>query len=330
MKKLVVCAGVLMVCGMAFGGAINRADVSSAATWVAHIDMEKFMSSRIGKLMTDETTNEEMKKGMDILRGKMGFDPMKTVSSVTLYGTTFKQGEGVAVFRGNAGADIVNSVEKLIIAAKDYEQVAYGSRVIHRWTDEHHNKPSYLCFYAPGISVAGGNVDDVKAAIDVLDGKKESLKAESALVVPENGSFMTIAAVKNDEKIGENAKAAVFRNASWLMMSAGNVAENVDLNVKIGADSGENARKIEQIVRGIIAFSTLSKDQDPAVVDIVNAVSVNTDKEVVKIAFSYPAAQLYKIMKECKGHRRHNRGAEALKEPEKSTDGAGEKQLFKF
>lgn len=331
MKKFAaVCAGVLIVCGMAFGGAINRTDVSSTATWVAHFDMEKFMSSRIGKLMTDETANEELKKGMDLLRGKMGFDPMKAVNSVTLYGSTFKHGEGVAIFRGNGGADIVASVEKLVSAAKDYEQVTYGARVIHKWTDEHKNKPSVLCFYAPGISVVSGNIDEVKAAIDVLDGKKESLKADSALAVPGNGSFLTIAAVKNDEKVGENARAAVFQNASWLVMSAGNAAENMDLNVKIGVNTEENARKIEQIVRGIVAFSTLSKDHDPAMVDIAKAVSVNVDKDVVGVSFSYPAAELYKIMKECKAHHRHNHGGTVPQEPETSSNGAGENQLFKF
>ncbi|MDD4870493.1 MAG: hypothetical protein PHR77_08020 [Kiritimatiellae bacterium] len=327
-KCIIVCIGTVLMSGMVFGGSFNGSDVDSCAKWAVHFDMEKFMTSKIGKLITDEASNTELKKGLDVLRATMRFDPLKDIKSVTLYGDRYQKDCGVAVVRGDANTETVNNLEKIIVASKTHEQVTYGPRVIHKWIGEKNQKSSALCFYAPGVTVLGGEVDKVKMAVDVLDAKRDGLKDNAGLKIPGNAGFLMISARKDENKSGNPAKAAVLQNADWLTIVAGDAGESVNLEFKLGANSQENAQQIEQLVRGMIAFVMLSKEQDQAVADIARAVSVNVENGVVGVKFSYSAEQLYKFIKGRKGPRQQ--GDKTFQKPENATNGASGNQLFKF
>lgn len=328
-KGIIVCMAAALVVGTAYGGMLKDQDVSATAKWAVHFDMEKFLASKIGKLVTDETANPELKKGLEMLREKIGFDPMKNVSSVTLYGEDYRNGGGVAIIKGPANTDTITSLEKMIAGTKTHEQISYGPRVIHSWVDEHKKKPAAICFYAPGVTLAGGDTGGIKAAIDVLDGKKAGLKAGFGLKMPGNGGFLAIAADKYEGRIGNKAKAAVLQNADWVALSVGNSGENVDLDLKLGANTEENSRQMEQVVRGLIAFMSLSRDQNPVAADIAKAVSVNVDNGTVGVKFSYSSESLYKLIKAMKQRRGPNQNAVGQQKPE-NTDGAAGNQLFKF
>jgi hypothetical protein len=330
-KRISVCVSVMLVSGVVFGGSFNKGDVSSSAKWAVHFDMEKFMASKIGRLVTDEASNEELKKGLDVLRATMHFDPLKDVKSVTLYGDRYQKEGGVAVVKGNANTETVNNLEKVIVASKTHEQESYGSRVIHKWIDEKNQKPGVLCFYAPGVTVVGGEVTKVKMAMDVLDGKGNGLKDDAVLKIPGNTGFLIVSARKDEDKNNNPAKAAVLQNAEWLTIVAGDMGDNVNLELNLGANSQESAQQIEQIVRGMIAFMTLSKEQDQGVADLAKAISVNVDNSAVGVKLSYSAEQLYKFIKSHKGPKGPRQpGDKSLQNPGNTTNGASGNQLFKF
>lgn len=295
-RMTVVCMFAVMVAGITYGGPLNKAEISANAKWVVHLDADKFLTSKIGKLLIDENANADLKKGLDALRATIHFDPLKDVKSVTLYGDSFNKDGGVAVLKGSPNADAINAVEKIIILSKTYEKISHGTKVIHKWIDEKKQKPSVLCFYSPGVTVAGGDINQVKAAIDRLDGKKEGLKANTGLMVPDSAGFLVASARKDEGKEGP-ANATVLKNAEWLAVSVKNLGENVDIEAKLGANSAENAKQIEQMVRGLAAFLALSAAQNEAAADIAKALSVNIDNCTIGVNFSYGAEPLYKLIK---------------------------------
>jgi len=297
MRRLIIgCFMAVLMAGVSFGGPVNKSEISSTAKWAIHLDAEKFLMSRIGKMLVDETTNVDLKKGLDVLRATIHFDPLKDVRSVTLFGNSYTKDGGVAVLKGRPNADAVNAVEKIVLLSKTHEQIPYGTKVIHTWIDEKRQKPSVLCFYSPEVTVAGGNVNQVKEAIDLLDAKREGLKGKSGLVVPDSDGFLVACARRDEGKEGP-ASATVLKNAEWLTVAVKNTGENVDIDAKLGANSEENAKQIEQMVRGIAAFLALSAEQNEAAADIAKALSVNIDNRTVGVNFSYGVEPLYKLIR---------------------------------
>jgi len=311
MRKLIVMSvGAVLVSGIAYGGAINKAEVGSSAKWVVHLDVDRFLNSKIGKLVADETANEDLKKGLDALRATIHFDPLKDIKSVTLYGDNFLPDSGIAVVKGSPSAEALNAFEKLIVLSKTHEQVSYGSHAIHKWVDCKKQKPSALCFYAPGVTVLGGNVDKLKEAMDVLDGKKGCMKDN----MPEGEGFLLISARKDngsasalkaeaDEK--NPARAAVFQNAQWLTAVVGEAGEKFGLELKLGANSAESAAQIQFMALGMTSFLMLNQGENQVVADIVKAISVTVDNSIVGVRFSYPSEPLFEFLKDLKSRKKN-------------------------
>ncbi|OGV69506.1 MAG: hypothetical protein A2283_09545 [Lentisphaerae bacterium RIFOXYA12_FULL_48_11] len=314
----------VLVAGVSFGGPVNKSEISSTAKWAIHLDAEKFLASKIGRMFIDESANADLKKGLDVLRATIHFDPLKDVKSVTLYGDSYKKDGGVAVLKVRPNAEAANAVEKIIILSKTHEQISFGSRVIHKWIDEKKQKPSVLCFYSPEVTVAGGDVNQVKVAIDLLDGKKDGGKDNTGVMMPDADGFIVACARKDEGKEGP-ANATVLKNAEWLTVFVRNTGENVDIEAKLGANSEENAKQIEQMVRGIAAFLALSAEQNEAAADIGKALSVNIDKCTVGVNFTYGAEQLYKLIK---SHKRPNQkeGQQVPKPSGNASDGVSGNQ----
>ncbi len=297
MRKIaVVYVFAAMIAGVSSGGPLNKAEIGSDAVWVVHLDTEQFLASKIGKMLFDESTNTDLKKGLDVLRATIHFDPMRDVKSVMLYGKSYKKDSAVAVLKGSPNTNAVNAVEKIITLSKSHEQVSHGSKMIHKWIDEKQQKPGVLCFYSPSVTVAGGDIEQVKTAIDVLDGKKGGIGSSAGLSVPDNAGFL-VACARRDGRQEGPANATILKNAEWLTLSVKNIGDNVDIQAMLGAASEEHAKQIEQMVRGLTAFLALSAGQNEAAADIAKALSVNIDNRTVSVNFSYGADQLNKLIK---------------------------------
>ena len=271
-------AVVAMAAGVVSADGLKKQDVAAGVRWVAHMDVERFLKSEIGAKLSDVSANPQAKAKIDFLKTCFGVDPLKDLSGITLYGQEYGDKAGVAVIRGTFDVD---KLDALIKAGEGHEETAYGNRVIRKWVDKEKGKPGYICFAAKGIAVVGPEVDKVKAAIDVLDGKADNLSKYSNLkgALASKDSFLLVQAVKGTNGIGDRANAAILQNTDWLALSIGELAGQVEAALSLGSDSPENAAKIEQVVRGMVAFMTLGNEQNPKIADLAKGVKVESVRQ---------------------------------------------------
>ena len=292
-------AAVTVAAFAAQAGSFKTADVASEAKWVVHLDVDKFLASRIGQLLTDPAANPEMQKKLADFQAIFGCDLLKSIQGITLYGVDADNENAVAVARSTAPQA---TVEALIRQSATYQGRQYNGRTIHYWTEERHGRPMAAAFQSPTVVVAGGSVDGVKAALDVLDGKRTNMSDGKGLKVPDitDSSFFTAFGERPAADVGIVPEAAVLQSCDWLAMTAGETAGNVELSLKLGSAIAGNNAQIEQVVRGMLAFMTLAKERDPALAEVAAAFKVASDTTGVYVAFSLPADKVNQFLKDRK------------------------------
>jgi hypothetical protein len=139
--------------------------------------------------------------------------------------------------------------------------------------------------------VIGNDADRVQAAVDVLKGEKAGFsdlkKGAPSLRLPEvaDSTFLFVSAESVDGRIGQHARAAVVQNMAWLTLTVGEASGGLDLGLRIGASSTENAQQIEQVARGMLAFAALTRDSNPTLADLAKGAAVSADQAVVSVRF---------------------------------------------
>ena len=306
MKRLALglMAATLLVTA-AHGGTLRSADVPDSAAWVVHLDMTRLAASRMWTLAMADSNSAHVVRGLAVFQTMFGFDPVKDLESVTLYNSNYTHGQGVAVLRGKLSEA---TIQPYLLLNPDREEEAFGNRTIFSWSNDANGKTWALCIPSPGVAVVAATPAQVKDAIQVLDGSAASLSPGS-LKLPALSSVLVVGARRANGQIGDNANAAVLQNADWLTVGADEAAGNVSLALTLGASSPESAAQMEQAIRGIIALTTLSQQQNPQAAALANAISINTAGPVVTAALSYPAESLYALLKARRPGSHHKPGA---------------------
>lgn len=291
----IMLAVAVLAAGQARADGFSKDSVSATAKWVVHLDVSKFTASQFGTLVTNDLQTGALKDKLEVARRTFQVDPLRDLSCVTLYGTGYSTQSVVAIVMGNFNPE---SIEVCFRAMESYEATAYGDRKIHKVVDKKRGAPRYICFAHKGAAVIGDNVDRVKDAVDVLDGKKASLKTVAGVRGMDSAAAFVLASAAKDENgnIGR-AQASVLKNADWLTLSVGETAGIMDLALQLGINTPENAAQIEQVVRGMVAFATLSKDPNSGAFDLSKSLSVANENGVVTVKVSGSSQDLYKAIK---------------------------------
>ena len=108
---------------------------------------------------------------------------MEDVLGATLYSNSYGGQVGVALIYVKK-LDRERMVNCLREKHPDYKTSEYGSRLLYSWTAGHHGKKMDLTgtFASDTLIVIGADAEQVKAALDVLDGKKPGLAKDAPLI----------------------------------------------------------------------------------------------------------------------------------------------------
>ena len=124
----------------------------------------------------------EVASEMQELAKKLGMNPIEDVLGATLYADSYgKIGVGLIYVKRLDRERMVNFLRE---KHPDYRTSEYGSRLLYMWTDGHHGQKMDLTgtFASDRLIVIGAGAEQVKAALDVLDGKKPGLADDASLI----------------------------------------------------------------------------------------------------------------------------------------------------
>ena len=313
MRRLAMAALILAAsCAPTLAGPFKKEQVPDSAGWVAHVDVQAFLTSQVGKFALEEARKQEaFNAALGFLQQAFAFNPLMDLKGVTVYGQRLGDDVGVAIL------DALLSQEKILPALQaneTYKSTEYGKHTLHQWSDA--PKPvrdkdsgeitSYVpgkkqvgCFYDNNTVVLGSNMNAVQKALDVLDGKGGNMakKPLAGLGESPKGTFIVAAAGAIEMPGSDSGKpeAMILRQIAGAALHAGEADGKLFVDLTGTIKTAERAVKVAQIIQGVVAFGQVMMQERPDIPALGEKVDVTAEGTTVRVKAVAPSDSVSKL-----------------------------------
>lgn len=299
----VLVVGLCLAAVPASGGPLHKNEISPAANWMAHADVEAFRNSGLGKLVLGELQAQGLEEKLQVVAAGFSFHPLKDVRGVTLYGKGKDRSNAVVIIDGQFDPERLVSVVR---ANAQYQEIPYQGVTLHRWLNEEKKGDQtttammYGCIHGGRQIVVSAGLEALKGAVDTLKGPAGGAPSPLLGQIPESGKgvFLQIVATGLGEIVGEDPQAAVLKQANLLTLTAGQPAENLAIDLNLRGESAEVADTMVQMFQGLVAALTMASQDQPKLGELVKAVSVSRADKMAQIRFAAPAQAAFEFIKQ--------------------------------
>jgi hypothetical protein len=301
MKKTALLVAALLVIALfwavpAWPGTIPSFIVPEGARWVAHLDMEKFVATKLFEFL-DKDGRFDI-KSRDANRW-LKMDLTKDVTGVTVFGFE-PGGKGQAVF-AIAGKFDKARLLTLLDLAEDHTETPYGSFTLYSTGGD-----EYGAFINDGLIVFSESREAVEKVLDTAGGKAKNFSA-----TPLGASFKDVPAgaflsgiMPDLSKLSEmNSQSKILEKASGLFFVAQEKQDALQIRLQVTADSPENAKNMADMVQGIIAMGRLAGNEGDMAkaAALIDGLQVKLDGKVLKLEFERPSREIADVLSKGRG-----------------------------
>lgn len=283
------CLTLLMT--RSFAGPLDAGRVPDNAVWVVHIDVERLKETEMGKFLMEELSKPEAEQKLAAARTVFDFDPRKDLQTVTMFGTDLKNPSAVVLAQGRFDPE---RLATLAGGQNNYQRSDYAGVVIHQWDDEKSGSPMYAAFPAAGWIAAGPAPEALKAALDVLAGRKPSLSSRENSFLPkaDNSLPVLVAAVSTaGAAVPDDAPPAV-KDARSGAVIVSELAGEVSLEMAVEFANAERAAQVRDMAAGFIAMAALNAQENPELAEVAQKAQVSLDGLTARLRLRIPASKL--------------------------------------
>jgi hypothetical protein len=296
-----VTAGLATVMVLALGsGPLARADalkleqVSADAKWVGHVDCDAMRASTVVNKAWDKLM--ELDKGarghLEKVRAELGMDLAQDLHCITVYGKTIGKEEGVLI--AHAKFDRAK-LEGMAPRAPDHKVVEAGPYKIHSWTMNDHgrSRPAAGAFRDDDLLVLSGSVDEVKAALAVLDGKAPAITEEGPLrgrIPPGTCALFRVTGIAEAKLPGKPALASQMES---YRATIGENDGKVFYRARAIMTNEEIVGQLKTVLDGFRALGQIHVTGDAQGKAMLDATQVTTEGKNVTITCTVPAADVW-------------------------------------
>ncbi len=299
MKKAALLTAVLILIALfwavpAFPGTIPSSIVPEGARWIAHLDMEKFVATKLFEYLEKDGKFEI--KGRDLKRW-LQMEP-KDVSSLTVFGLGPDDEQIVFAVAGKLNkAGIIALVE----ADKEHQKTPFGNYTLYSsGSDE------YGVFVTDNLLVFSESRAAIEKVLETAGGKTKDFTGSAlsaALKEVPAGAFLS-GVVPDLSGLGKEIKQSkVLEKASGLFFLAQEKQDTLLLRLQVTADTPDNAKNMFDVVQGLVAMGKLGGDQgDMArIASLLEGLQVKQDGKVLRIDFERPSQEIADLISHGRG-----------------------------
>ena len=299
MKKTASVAGVLLALALAvpaFPGTIPSSIVPEGARWVAHLDMEKFVATKLYEFLDKDGTFEI--KSRDVNRW-LKIDPAKDLTGVTVFG--FEPGGKGQIVVAVAGKFDKARLLTLLDLDEDHTETPYGAYTVHTTGGD-----GYGAFVNDGLIVLSEDRLAVEKVLDTAGGKSKNFtgSALNASLKDVPASAFLSGVLPDLSALSEmNSQSKILEKASGLFFLAQEKQDALQLRLQVTADSPENAKNMADLVQGIIAMGRLGGNEgDMArIASVLDGLQVKLDGKVLRLDFERPSREIADLLSKGRG-----------------------------
>ena len=286
--------GLALALTVSEAASINKADISSDAKFVAHLDLDAFRASKIGTTLLKKIRKEVGLEKLDALVEIIGFDPLTALKGATMSGNG-EEDNGILVVRHKADNAKLLAFMKL---DEHYRKTEHGKHEIHGAGDRGDGKRGYVSFVNDTTAVLAPSRELAGDGIDLVNGKgaaKQIPPSLTAIGKKATNAFITahadIESIK--DQIDDESFKAMVRQGALVM---GETDGKLILSLAVDTYDADTAQQLEAMVNGLIGFAKLGQEENPEIKDILNGLKVSRDKVSVSIHFAITVEKLLEMI----------------------------------
>lgn len=239
---------------LAHAAAFDPKQVPADAKWVLNVDVDALKESNIGKLILKELEKkDEFQQGILNIQLWAGVTLPQDLHDVTLYGKAFDDSKAVVVLiRGTVEPAKITNLLQMV---SQFNSTKHGDHDVYSWQDK--GKQLYGSLHGTTLLISGGTQETIDAALDVLDGKGETLKPTSSLAV--GAAAGTLVYVSGDGLADlKQARNPMMNQAEAAHLSLREQGDQLQLNAAVTAKTAQFAEQMRTSLEGIKAMVTLA------------------------------------------------------------------------
>ena len=174
------------------------------------------------------------------------------------------------------------------------------------------DKHDHAAFFKPDVIVFGASTDELKAALDVLDGSKPNIsEAYSSLASSIPPGAILIAGAKDLAEANLHPESPLSRQVDSALLVVGENQGQVFARATLNVKDAEIAKKIKTVVDGALALAMLAKSDDADALKIIDGVKATLNDKTISVegqaAVDLLWGQMQKeIAKKKAEHHHHN------------------------
>ncbi len=278
---------------------LNPEVVAGDAKWVAHLDVDAMRESIVVQkayqhFVEESPIGRAAVTMLDVSPALIGMDPRKNLHGITLYGSRIGKHKGVLIVFAEADQKLLTeSVKK----ARGYKSSTHGSYELHSWThkDRRCERPVTGAFYKDKVMVFSGSEAEVKAALDVMDGKKPGLICK-VLAAEAPAGTTALARVVGIAEAETPCKSKLAKEIESVGVVTGENEGQSFLRVKVVAESAEVAKQMGRVAEGVRALGILHAIDHPKDKQLVEGMKVNIAGKTVTVDSIAPAEVVWRYI----------------------------------
>ncbi len=339
MRKLsLVLAGLVLLAPQSRSDVLQKTRVPAGARWIAHVDVERLMSSELFTALKSEM-GEEFEIGLDDIDELCGLNPMTDVKSVTFFSTNESDENTVGVIVVNARVDAALACFQ---REAGYHTLQVGARTLHVFQEgeEDGNKYGYLLPIAGSadrLAVIAGKPEALIECVEVLEGNAPSVATAAKpnfSASPGPGAIAFAAACEPMSRLAEIEPAsAIVKLAQAWTFEIGESSRALYADLWIKTSTSEEALQVQQILQGATALlGLIASDPEiaPKVQSLLSALTFNASGTQMTARFRYNVQDLIGLVRsleQASGDDQHgeNSGTEKKVRHEKKIRSGDEK-----
>lgn len=302
MKKHFPVAILLLaaVAAAATAGPLVPAHLPADTKWVIHLNIDAIKSSQLARECCDDAQKEKVVERLEVMVDKIGLNPAKDLLGATIYDAHYGSREGVMLIHV-ARMDQDKLVELLKKKEPDHKTSKYGERTIYTWEMKHrHHKQELSGTFANDKTIViASDEKHIKMALDVIDGKSESLQKKSDVLkgVSKKAMFV-VRAIDVDPEYMETTRCPVLRICTAAAAQYAEKDGELQAKYRFTTKIAEDAEQLGKAIEGLKALAALRIGDAPKGKQLLDAVKIKSSDTTVSIRFSAESKSLIAMAKE--------------------------------
>ncbi len=298
-KLSVLC--VLLASRLVWASAVDTSALPAGTKWLIHLDLAQAAESGLGQAICQQVITDKIVRHAQAMKAMTSVDLLEGIWGLTLSGGTEKH-DILLLVQGRFEPDRFLII---LAASEGYEETQYQGRKIAHWkvemkaaewpTGEVRIRNLYLTFPRENLAVLAVDEAYLKQVLDIFAGQAQSLQATGAfpdLAALGQANFLVCAGRDLKTVKGFKPLAQMPRRVDGFRALIGQVGDQIKATITATTDSAESARRIEDVLRGLLALIELNTEGCDECAELFASCNLTRAEKAMCLEMSYSAEKL--------------------------------------